>query len=39
MRIGIRREDKTEWEARVPLIPKDVEKLINRGIEVFLQPS
>ena len=39
MRIGIRREDKTEWEARVPLIPKDVEELVNSGIEVFLQPS
>lgn len=39
MRIGIRREDKNEWEARVPLIPNDVKKLVNNGIEVFLQPS
>ena len=39
MRIGIRREDKNEWEARVPLIPSDVKKLVNNGIEVFLQPS
>jgi len=39
MRIGIRREDKNEWEARVPLIPTDVKKLVNNGIEVFLQPS
>ena len=39
MRIGIRREDKNEWEARVPLIPDDVKKLVNSGIEVFLQPS
>jgi len=39
MRIGIRREDKNEWEARVPLIPTDVKKLSKNGIEVFLQPS
>ncbi len=39
MRIGIRREDKNEWEARVPLIPNDVKKLVSNGIEVFLQPS
>jgi alpha-aminoadipic semialdehyde synthase len=39
MRIGIRREDKNEWEARVSLIPTDVKKLVNSGIEIFLQPS
>jgi saccharopine dehydrogenase (NAD+, L-lysine-forming) len=39
MQIGIRREDKNEWEARVPLIPNDVKKLVNDGIEVILQPS
>ncbi len=39
MRVGIRREDKNEWEARVPLIPSDVKKLVNSGIDVFLQPS
>ncbi|MEE8478647.1 MAG: hypothetical protein V3S42_01430, partial [Candidatus Neomarinimicrobiota bacterium] len=39
MRIGIRREDKNEWEARVPLIPSDVKKLANDGIKVILQPS
>ena len=39
MKLGIRREDKNEWEARVPLIPSDVEKLIRKGIEVVLQPS
>ncbi len=37
--IGIRREDKNEWEARVPLIPDDVRKLVVDGIEVWLQPS
>ena len=39
MRIGIRREDKNKWEARVPLIPSDVKKLVNDGIRVILQPS
>ena len=39
MRVGIRREDKNEWEARVPLIPNDVKKLVSDGIEVLLQPS
>jgi len=39
MQIGIRREDKNEWEARVPLIPNDVKTLTGSGIEVFLQPS
>lgn len=39
MRIGIRREDKNEWEARTPLIPSDVKKLVRNGIGVYLQPS
>ena len=39
MQVGIRREDKNVWEARVPLIPNDVKKLVNDGIEVILQPS
>jgi alpha-aminoadipic semialdehyde synthase len=39
MRIGIRREDKNEWEARVPLTPADVDRLVQEGIEVWLQPS
>jgi len=39
MRIGIIREDKNEWETRVPLIPNDVKKLVSNGIEVVLQPS
>ena len=39
MKVGIRREDKNEWEARVPLIPSDVKKLVNSGIDVVLQPS
>lgn len=39
MRIGIRREDKNEWEARTPLIPSDVKKLVSNGIGVYLRPS
>jgi len=38
-RIGIRREDKNEWERRVPLTPEDAGKLVKDGIEVWLQPS
>jgi len=38
--IGIRREDKSIWERRVPLVPRDVRKLQRKhGIEVIVQPS
>ena len=38
--IGIRREDKSLWEKRVPLIPADVKEIIeNHPIETRLQPS
>jgi alpha-aminoadipic semialdehyde synthase len=39
LRIGIRREDKNEWEARTPLTPAAVRKLIADGIEICFQPS
>jgi alpha-aminoadipic semialdehyde synthase len=40
MRIGIRREDKNEWEARAPLTPKQVGELIlSAGLEFTVQPS
>lgn len=40
MRIGIRREDKNQWEARVPLTPGHVRELRNRyRIEFLIQPS
>ncbi len=39
MRIGIRREDKNEWERRAPLTPDDVGGLVKDGIEIWLQPS
>ncbi|MBU2514659.1 hypothetical protein KJ966_25320 [bacterium] len=38
--IGLRREDKNEWERRVPLIPADVKELKeNHGITTIVQPS
>ena len=38
--LGIRREDKNEWEKRVPLIPSDIEELQKKfGIKTIVQPS
>jgi saccharopine dehydrogenase (NAD+, L-lysine-forming) len=38
--IGIRREDKNEWEKRVPLVPDDVRWLKEKhGIHTIIQPS
>ncbi len=37
--MGIRREDKNEWERRVPLAPRHVRELVHQGIEVYVQPS
>jgi saccharopine dehydrogenase (NAD+, L-lysine-forming) len=38
--IGIRREDKSEWERRVPVIPQDAAELQQKhGIRVLVQPS
>jgi saccharopine dehydrogenase (NAD+, L-lysine-forming) len=38
--IGIRREDKNEWERRVPLVPADVRWLKEtHGIRTIIQPS
>ena len=40
MLIGIRREDKNEWERRVPLTPTDVKELKEKySISTQLQPS
>ncbi len=40
MRIGIRREDKSVWERRVPIIPEHVRQLREEhSIEVWVQPS
>jgi alpha-aminoadipic semialdehyde synthase len=38
--VGIRREDKSEWERRVPIIPRDARQLQEEyGIEFWVQPS
>jgi len=37
--IGIRREDKSRWEARSPLTPNDVRQLVQSGIPVQVQTS
>ncbi len=38
--IGIRREDKSRWERRVPITPEKVKKLCEKyGIEFIVQPS
>ena len=38
--IGVRREDKSRWERRVPVTPEDARKLKEEhGIEVWVQPS
>lgn len=38
--IGIRREDKNDWEKRVPLVPSDIAELQkNHGIKTIIQPS
>jgi saccharopine dehydrogenase (NAD+, L-lysine-forming) len=38
--IGIRREDKSEWERRVPVTPQDAAALQReQGVQVMVQPS
>lgn len=39
MKIGIRHEDKSPWERRVPLIPADLHDLQKHGIEFAVQAS
>jgi saccharopine dehydrogenase (NAD+, L-lysine-forming) len=40
VRIGIRREDKSVWERRVPIVPEHARRLQEaHGIEVWVQPS
>jgi saccharopine dehydrogenase (NAD+, L-lysine-forming) len=40
LRIGIRREDKSVWERRVPLVPEHVRELWEeKAVEVWVQPS
>jgi alpha-aminoadipic semialdehyde synthase len=35
----VRREDKSHWERRTPLIPRDVEGLAKAGVRVLVQSS
>jgi len=37
--VGIRREDKSEWERRTPLVPADVGRLVRGGVPVQVQRS
>lgn len=37
--VGIRREDKSIWEKRAPVIPDHVHLLKDQGVEVVVQPS
>ncbi len=38
--IGIRREDKSDWEGRVPLVPSDIARLhADHGIPFYVQAS
>jgi alpha-aminoadipic semialdehyde synthase len=38
--IGVRREDKSKWERRVPVTPKDAAELQReQGIHIMVQPS
>lgn len=38
--VGIRREDKNKWEARVPITPEDARTLLEKhGLEIVIQPS
>lgn len=38
-RIGIRREDKNQWERRVPVTPEDVRLMEASSLEFVVQPS
>ncbi len=37
--VGLRREDKSEWERRVPVTPQDAADLQEQGIRVIAQTS
>ena len=39
MKIGIRAEDKSEWERRTPLVPEDMAALRADGLPVVVQAS
>ncbi len=35
--VGIRLEDKNQWETRVPLVPEDVKELVADGVDLRVQ--
>nr|MCU0540468.1 hypothetical protein [Desulfobacterales bacterium] len=37
MKIGVRTEDKSQWERRVPLVPQDINALQAAGIKAVVQ--
>lgn len=37
--IAIRRETKSLWERRAPINPRDTKLLVERGVNVVIQPS
>jgi alpha-aminoadipic semialdehyde synthase len=39
MKFGVRREDKSPWERRVPLVPADLKALRDAGIPTVVQTS
>jgi saccharopine dehydrogenase (NAD+, L-lysine forming) len=39
MKFGVRREDKSRWERRVPLVPGDVKALREAGVQAVVQTS
>lgn len=39
MKFGVRREDKSPWERRVPLVPVDLKALRDAGIRTVVQTS
>jgi len=39
MKVGVRNEDKSRWERRVPLVPADLIALRDAGIDAAVQTS
>jgi len=39
MKVGVRSEDKSRWERRVPLVPADLTALRDAGIDAVVQTS
>jgi alpha-aminoadipic semialdehyde synthase len=37
--VGIRREDKSVWERRTPIVPEDVRRLVAEGVAILVERS